>query len=128
MTVTENQIAETGNGAAKDGRVTTIAGPVVDIEFPPDAVPAINNALEMTVTVDGVETPIQAEVAQQLGGSRLPCGPHHRAKHHRIGMLNRHGTVGQLGQGPGFDGELLAADLPLNSYRLPLYSFAASDE
>src|ERR687898_291129 len=39
--------------ALKDGRVVAIAGPVVDVEFYPDAVPAINTALEMTVNVGG---------------------------------------------------------------------------
>jgi F-type H+-transporting ATPase subunit beta len=34
----------------KDGRVVAIAGPVVDVEFPPDALPEINTALELTVT------------------------------------------------------------------------------
>jgi len=57
--------------ALKDGRVVAIAGPVVDVEFPPDAVPGINTALEMTVTVDGEGIAVRAEVAQQIGGSRV---------------------------------------------------------
>jgi F-type H+/Na+-transporting ATPase subunit beta len=69
MTVTDTS---TDTGATlKDGRVVAIAGPVVDVEFPPDAVPAINTALEMTVTVDGQDTPVRAEVAQQIGESRV---------------------------------------------------------
>jgi F-type H+-transporting ATPase subunit beta len=69
MTVTDTS---TDTGATlKDGRVVAIAGPVVDVEFPPDAVPAINTALEMTVTVDGEGIPVQAEVAQQIGESRV---------------------------------------------------------
>jgi F-type H+-transporting ATPase subunit beta len=72
MTVTENQIASSGNGGgAKDGRVAAIAGPVVDVEFPPEAVPAINDALAMTITVDGEDIIVQAEVAQQIGNSRV---------------------------------------------------------
>ncbi|HEY8547028.1 MAG TPA: F0F1 ATP synthase subunit beta [Acidimicrobiales bacterium] len=55
----------------KDGRVVAIAGPVVDVEFPPDAVPAINTALEMTLQVDGQDTIVKAEVAQQIGDSRV---------------------------------------------------------
>jgi F-type H+-transporting ATPase subunit beta len=55
----------------KDGRVVAIAGPVVDVEFPPDAVPGINTALEMTVTVDGEGIAVRAEVAQQIGESRV---------------------------------------------------------
>jgi F-type H+-transporting ATPase subunit beta len=69
MTVTDTS---TDSGATlKDGRVVAIAGPVVDVEFPPDAVPAINTALEMTVTVDGQDIPVRAEVAQQIGESRV---------------------------------------------------------
>ncbi len=43
MTVTEPQLA--------DGRIVAIAGPVVDVEFPPDALPEINTALEFTINV-----------------------------------------------------------------------------
>src|SRR4029450_160513 len=63
MTVTET--------APKDGRVVAIAGPVIDVEFPPDAVPAINTALEMTVEVDGEDVLVRSEVAQQIGDSRV---------------------------------------------------------
>ena len=69
MTVTETS---TDTAAArKDGRVVAIAGPVVDVEFPSDAVPAINTALEMTITVDGEGIAVRAEVAQQIGDSRV---------------------------------------------------------
>ncbi len=69
MTVTDTS---TDTGATlKDGRVVAITGPVVDVEFPPDAVPAINTALEMTVTVDGEGIVVRAEVAQQIGESRV---------------------------------------------------------
>ena len=54
----------------KDGRVVAIAGPVVDVEFPPDALPEITHALEMDVELEGHKTTITAEVAQQLGDSR----------------------------------------------------------
>jgi F-type H+-transporting ATPase subunit beta len=67
MTVTENPPAT----ELKDGRVVAIAGPVVDVEFPRGALPEINTALEMTVTVDGVDTTVTAEVAQQIGDSRV---------------------------------------------------------
>jgi len=69
MTVTETS---TDTGATlKDGRVVAIAGPVIDVEFPPDAVPAINTALEMTINVDGDSVAVRAEVAQQIGDSRV---------------------------------------------------------
>src|SRR5512133_2421118 len=51
------------------GRIVRVVGPVIDVEFAPDAIPAIHNAL----TVDG-ETPIGqihlvAEVQQHLPGN-----------------------------------------------------------
>ena len=56
----------------KDGRVVAIAGPVVDVEFPPDALPEINTALEMDVELEGETITITAEVAQQIGDGRVP--------------------------------------------------------
>ena len=70
MTVTETP-STNHEDTLKDGRVVAIAGPVVDVEFPPDAVPAINTALEMTINVDGQDLAVRAEVAQQIGDSRV---------------------------------------------------------
>jgi F-type H+-transporting ATPase subunit beta len=55
----------------KTGRVVAIAGPVIDCEFPPDAIPEINQALAITIEVDGKPTEMRAEVAQQIGASRV---------------------------------------------------------
>ena len=68
MTMTADTPATT---ALKDGRVVAIAGPVVDVEFPPDALPEINYALEMDVELEGETITITAEVAQQIGDSRV---------------------------------------------------------
>ena len=57
--------------ALKQGRVVTIAGPVVDIEFPPNALPEINTCVVMTVELDGKTSEIRAEVAQQIGDNRV---------------------------------------------------------
>src|SRR3546814_17505311 len=65
MTVTES------TPTLKDGRVVAIAGPVVDVEFPPDAVPAINTALSFEIVIDGQPQEVRAEVAQQIGDSRV---------------------------------------------------------
>ncbi|HZY08230.1 MAG TPA: F0F1 ATP synthase subunit beta, partial [Ilumatobacteraceae bacterium] len=54
-----------------DGRVVGIAGPVVDVEFPRGRLPKLNTALEFTVQVDGKPVIVMAEVAQQLGDSRV---------------------------------------------------------
>src|SRR3954470_16623078 len=66
MTVT----ADTDTGL-KDGRVVAIAGPVVDVEFPPNALPEINWALELDITLDGKTITVTAEVAQQIGEGRV---------------------------------------------------------
>jgi F-type H+-transporting ATPase subunit beta len=55
------------------GRVVAIAGPVIDAEFPPEALPEINTALEFDVEMGGETKTVTAEVAQQLGGSRVRC-------------------------------------------------------
>ena len=55
----------------KDGRVVGIAGPVIDVEFQPGSLPELNQALEFTITVDGKDVKVLAEVAQQLGHSRV---------------------------------------------------------
>jgi len=68
MTLTAEPGAET---STKDGRVVAIAGPVVDIEFPPDALPEINTALEMEVELEGETITIVSERAQQLGEGRV---------------------------------------------------------
>jgi F-type H+-transporting ATPase subunit beta len=55
----------------QDGRVVAIAGPVIDVEFPPSALPELNTAVEFTVEIEGVATTVLAEVAQQLGHGRV---------------------------------------------------------
>ena len=59
------------NEDLKDGRVVAIAGPVIDVEFPRGALPELNTELEFTVMVDGKPNVVLAEVAQQLGDSRV---------------------------------------------------------
>jgi F-type H+-transporting ATPase subunit beta len=70
MTVTDTP-STNHEGTLKDGRVVAIAGPVIDVEFPSDAVPPINTALEMTIVVEGDDIVVRAEVAQQIGDSRV---------------------------------------------------------
>ncbi len=55
----------------KTGRVVGIAGPVIDVEFPRGALPELNTAIEFDIVLDGEKIPVLAEVAQQLGGSRV---------------------------------------------------------
>ena len=62
--------SQTGSKAEKAlgvGRISRVTGPVVDIEFAHDSIPAMYNALTATITIDGEEREITLEVAQHLG-------------------------------------------------------------
>ncbi len=53
------------------GRIVKVAGPVVDVEFPPETLPEISHALEVDVAVGDETQTITCEVAQHLGESRV---------------------------------------------------------
>jgi F-type H+-transporting ATPase subunit beta len=55
------------------GRVVAIAGPVVDVEFPPHSLPEINHAVEFDIDLDGEKVTVTGEVAQQIGEGRVRC-------------------------------------------------------
>ena len=52
---------------AGTGRIARVNGPVVDIEFPHDAIPEIYNALTTEIDLLGETTTLTLEVAQHLG-------------------------------------------------------------
>ncbi|PXA76221.1 F0F1 ATP synthase subunit beta, partial [Auritidibacter sp. NML120779] len=66
MTATINDTA-TGQQAGAVGRVARVTGPVIDAEFPADAMPEIYNALTAEMTIDGKTQTVTFEVAQHLG-------------------------------------------------------------
>ena len=53
--------------ATSTGRVARVTGPVIDVEFPHDSIPAIYNALQTTVTMGKTTSTLTLEVAQHLG-------------------------------------------------------------
>ncbi|MDE0269348.1 MAG: F0F1 ATP synthase subunit beta [Acidimicrobiaceae bacterium] len=61
----------TTKSALPNGRIVGIAGPVVDVDFPPDHLPEINTEIRFNITVDGEEITVPAEVAQQIGDNRV---------------------------------------------------------
>jgi F-type H+-transporting ATPase subunit beta len=71
MTATAEPATKSHDKELKDGRVVAIYGPVVDAEFPPDALPEINQALEMDIQLEGTKITVTAEVAQQIGEGRV---------------------------------------------------------
>jgi F-type H+/Na+-transporting ATPase subunit beta len=66
MTDTATTAVETSS-APGVGRIARVTGPVVDIEFPHDAIPDIYNLLHTTVTIGDDSQEIGLEVAQHLG-------------------------------------------------------------
>ncbi len=65
MAITEQEAQKTAERA--EGRVVNVIGPVVDVEFPPEHLPEIDTALEITrETNEGTDT-IIAEVSQHIG-------------------------------------------------------------
>jgi F-type H+-transporting ATPase subunit beta len=71
MSTVAETAAERPEAAHKEGRVVAIAGPVVDVEFPPDDLPEINVAIAFDVELEGETVTIVAEVAQQIGEFRV---------------------------------------------------------
>ena len=53
---------------ANQGKITQVMGPVVDVEFPPGALPEVNTALRTTnAEIDDRPDNLVVEVAQHLG-------------------------------------------------------------
>jgi F-type H+-transporting ATPase subunit beta len=55
------------------GKVIQVIGPVVDIEFPPEQLPAIYNAVKIADTSTDVEVSLIVEVMQHLGDNLVRC-------------------------------------------------------
>jgi len=53
------------------GRVVRVIGPVVDVEFPRDAIPDMYNALHVAVDLNGRQRTLTLEVAQHLGENQV---------------------------------------------------------
>ena len=72
MTATVTETGSSQSGQPTVGRVARVIGPVVDIEFPADAIPEIYNALTVDIDLasrgegEGTLT-MTLEVAQHLG-------------------------------------------------------------
>jgi F-type H+-transporting ATPase subunit beta len=69
MTATVDSAPAAGDAAEAggDGRVVRITGPVVDIEFSAETMPAIYNALHVDITIEDQTSLLTLEVEQHLG-------------------------------------------------------------
>ena len=66
-TAIDHPAAGDSEAGAGDGRVVRVIGPVVDVEFSPDQMPPIYNALSVDLSVGDRETRLILEVEQHLG-------------------------------------------------------------
>ncbi len=71
MATTAPERHAAGGRPLENGRVVAIAGPVIDVEFPPHALPEINHAVEVELELEGQKVTVTAEVAQQIGEGRV---------------------------------------------------------
>ncbi|MEY3407124.1 MAG: hypothetical protein RL038_185 [Actinomycetota bacterium] len=53
------------------GRVARVTGPVVDVEFPVEAMPALFNALKVEINIGGQARTLTLEVAQHIGDNMV---------------------------------------------------------
>ncbi|HZW45653.1 MAG TPA: F0F1 ATP synthase subunit beta [Dermatophilaceae bacterium] len=66
---TENAAGAPAQGGV--GRVSRIIGPVIDVEFPADAMPAMYNLLTVEVELAGETKSLNLEVAQHIGDNMV---------------------------------------------------------
>jgi F-type H+-transporting ATPase subunit beta len=70
MALAETEVRKESEQLA-EGRVVAVIGPVIDVEFPPEALPEIYNAVTLERVVGGETVPVVAEVAGHMGHSTV---------------------------------------------------------
>jgi F-type H+/Na+-transporting ATPase subunit beta len=66
--MSDTSLSSDGGSRLQEGRILTVVGPVIDVEFPPGPnLPEINFALKFDRLVDGRRQELTAEVAQHIG-------------------------------------------------------------
>ncbi|MCW2707611.1 MAG: synthase subcomplex beta subunit [Frankiales bacterium] len=68
---TQGDNPSTGAETGGTGRVARVIGPVVDVEFAPDEMPEIYNALHVDRTMGGETVTLTLEVAQHIGDNQV---------------------------------------------------------
>jgi F-type H+-transporting ATPase subunit beta len=71
MTAVMNEGATALHNQTGVGRVSRIIGPVIDVEFPADAMPAMYNLLTVEVELAGEKKSLNLEVAQHIGDNMV---------------------------------------------------------
>jgi len=71
MTMTTDTPSAAPTGGSTTGRVVRVIGPVVDVEFSPDTMPALENALHVERTLGEDTATLTLEVAQHIGDNMV---------------------------------------------------------
>jgi len=71
MTATATETAAATPAEGGVGRVSRIIGPVIDVEFPADAMPSMYNLLTVEVELAGETKSLNLEVAQHIGDNMV---------------------------------------------------------
>src|SRR5256885_15920926 len=71
MTVTAENTSNASADGAGSGRVVRVIGPVVDVEFAPDQMPEVNNALHLERTIGDDTRTLTLEVSQHIGDNMV---------------------------------------------------------
>jgi len=71
VAITEERLSGGDELKTSEGRILTITGPVIEVEFPPGQLPEINYALTVERTIEGKTDVITAEVSQHIGESTV---------------------------------------------------------
>jgi F-type H+-transporting ATPase subunit beta len=72
MAVAEERLESAGaEKQTSEGRIISVTGPVIQVEFPPEGLPEIGFALKIERTLDGETDVVTAEVAQHVGESTV---------------------------------------------------------
>ena len=71
MAITEERLSGGDELKTSEGRILTITGPVIEVEFPAGQLPEINYALVVDRTIEGNTDVITAEVSQHIGESTV---------------------------------------------------------
>jgi F-type H+/Na+-transporting ATPase subunit beta len=71
MAVIEERLTTEAKTTTSEGRIITITGPVIEVEFPPNGLPEIGFAVTVERTIEGNTDVITAEVSQHIGDSTV---------------------------------------------------------
>src|SRR5438876_7914460 len=71
MATKKTKSAETTAGAPNIGRVVQVIGPVLDVEFEPEHLPEIYNALRIEDSSGAMPVKLTAEVQQHIGQNQV---------------------------------------------------------